>query len=128
MPNWTCPNSKCPFDERLQPRQNCPLCGMEAREFEFGEFGILLEQKWNLKKAQEKTEEHKRVLGKIKFCPKCGSTKMFWASGLPQFWSLWECRECGYQGALVLENGKLAAILRKEWNEKSRVKHCAHKK
>jgi len=39
-------------------------------------------------------------------------------SGLPQFWSLWECRKCGFRGALILEDGKLAAKLRSEWKNK----------
>jgi len=57
---------------------------------------------------------------KVKYCPKCGSTKIFWASGLPQMWSIWECKECGYRGALVLEDGKLGAKLRKEWEKKAK--------
>ena len=38
---------------------------------------------------------------KIKKCPKCGSRNVKWV--LPQMWSLWECHDCGYQGALVIE-------------------------
>ena len=53
----------------------------------------------------------------IKYCPKCGSTSVFWAQGMPQFWSLWECKECGYRGALVLEDGTLGAKLREEWEK-----------
>jgi ribosomal protein L37AE/L43A len=49
-----------------------------------------------------------------KYCPKCGSAKVHWASGLPQLWSIWECPECGYRGAFVLEDGKLAAKLREK--------------
>jgi len=58
------------------------------------------------------------ALKRTKACPKCGSTNVFWASGLPQLWSLWECRECGYHGTLILEDSKLAAKLRKEWKKK----------
>jgi hypothetical protein len=39
-------------------------------------------------------------------------------SGLPRFWSLWECGKCGFREALVLEDGKLAAKLRSEWKNK----------
>jgi DNA-directed RNA polymerase subunit M len=53
-----------------------------------------------------------------KFCPKCGSTNVFYASGLPQLWSLWDCRNCGYRGALILEDSGLATKLRKEWAKK----------
>ena len=55
----------------------------------------------------------------FKFCPRCGSTDVFWAQGMPQFWSLWQCRNCGYHGAMILEDGNLAAKLQKEWRNKS---------
>ena len=39
-------------------------------------------------------------------CPKCGSTKVKrW--GVPQTWSKWECHNCGYIGAVIIENGKV---------------------
>ena len=118
MPTWTCLNTKCTHDKQLQPRQRCPLCGKEAKGFKFGEFGNLLKEKNRFKKSIDRTEEYNRVSKRIKFCPTCGSTNIFWASGLPQLWSLWECRECGYKGALILEDGKMAAKIRKEWKKK----------
>lgn len=48
----------------------------------------------------------------VRFCPKCGSTNVYWASGLPQLWSVWECRDCGYRGSLIIEDGKLAERIR----------------
>ena len=54
-----------------------------------------------------------------KFCPKCGSIDVFWAQGMPQFWSLWQCRNCGYRGALILEDGNLAVKLQEEWVKKN---------
>jgi len=56
---------------------------------------------------------------RIKFCPKCGSTDLFWASGLPQLWSIWECKYCGYRGALVLEDSILAEKLRENYAKKA---------
>lgn len=50
--------------------------------------------------------------GGVKFCPRCGSDEVKWAMGLPQLWPLWECRECGYRGALILEDGELATKIR----------------
>lgn len=55
----------------------------------------------------------------VKFCPKCGSTNIFWASGLPQLWSLWQCRNCGYRGAFIVEDSKLAKKLREEYTKKT---------
>jgi predicted RNA-binding Zn-ribbon protein involved in translation (DUF1610 family) len=54
----------------------------------------------------------------LKFCPKCGSTEVFWAQGMPQFWSLWQCSNCGYRGAVILENGNLAMKLQEKWKNK----------
>ena len=56
----------------------------------------------------------------VRFCPKCGSTNLFWASGLPQLWSVWECRECGYRGALTIEDSKLAAKIREDYMKTSK--------
>jgi predicted RNA-binding Zn-ribbon protein involved in translation (DUF1610 family) len=61
---------------------------------------------------------------KTKFCPKCGSTDIFFASGLPQMWSIWDCRNCGYRGAVVLEDSVLADKLKSEWDkEKTEMKN-----
>lgn len=40
-----------------------------------------------------------------KKCPKCGSTNIKWF-GVPQTRSKWECKDCGYVGALVIDDGK----------------------
>jgi predicted RNA-binding Zn-ribbon protein involved in translation (DUF1610 family) len=55
----------------------------------------------------------------VKFCPKCGAVDVFWASGLPQLWSIWECRNCGYRGAFIIEDGKLAEKLREKYARKN---------
>ena len=120
MPIWTCPNPDCRFDNELQPNQACPVCGGLAKMFNFSEAGVLLKQKLNSKKEKQKTERLNRIVGKTKYCPTCGSTDIFWASGLPQLWSLWECKNCGYKGALILEDGKLQAKLRAEWQKRSK--------
>jgi len=73
----------------------------------------------DLERFQKPKSSKKR---RVKFCPKCGSTNVFWASGLPQLWSIWECRNCGYRGALIVEDGKLAKKLKEDYARKS-VKH-----
>jgi len=50
----------------------------------------------------------------VKYCPRCGSSNIEWV--IPQDWSRWRCRECGYMGALIVENGELAEEIRKHWN------------
>jgi predicted RNA-binding Zn-ribbon protein involved in translation (DUF1610 family) len=68
------------------------------------------------------SEKKRKPTGKkpsAKFCPKCGSTDIFWASGLPQLWSLWQCKNCGYRGALILQDGKLSKKLQEKWKNRN---------
>jgi hypothetical protein len=37
---------------------------------------------------------------------------------MPQFWSIWECRRCGYRGPVILEDDELAKKLEQNYNEK----------
>ena len=55
---------------------------------------------------------------KVKFCPRCGSEEISFASGLAGLWSIWECRNCGYYGAFIVEDGKLSQKLREEYARK----------
>jgi len=55
----------------------------------------------------------------ILFCPKCGSTNLFWASGLPYLWSIWECRNCGYRGAFIVRDGELAEKVRETYAKRT---------
>jgi transcription factor S len=66
----------------------------------------------------ESPKKQKKKHSLAKFCPKCGSTDVFWAQGMPQFWSLWDCRDCGYRGPVILEDGNLAEKLKEEWKKK----------
>lgn len=65
------------------------------------------------KKPRSKAWKHR-----VKFCPKCGSTDIYWARGLAHLWSLWECKNCGYYGAFIIENGKLSGKLQEEYAKK----------
>ena len=49
----------------------------------------------------------------VKFCPTCGSKNIKWT--LPQTWSKWECNDCGYIGAFIIEDGAIAEEIRKEY-------------
>ena len=118
MPSWTCPNSKCTYDKRLEPGQHCPLCGEEAKGFNFTEFGDILKEKWSLKKSTMKSKEQEEILGRMKFCPKCGSTNInFLIFYRP---SIWKCLRCGYEGALIVEDGKVAEKIRKRYQKQQR--------
>jgi len=37
---------------------------------------------------------------------------------LPQVWSKWECRDCGYVGVFIIEDGKIADAIKKEYLKK----------
>ncbi len=52
----------------------------------------------------------------LKFCPNCGSSNIKWLN--PQMWSTWKCWDCGYQGAVVIEDEKLAEEIQKKFLEK----------
>jgi len=69
-------------------------------------------------KTRIKPEPRKR---RAKFCPKCGSTHIYWASGLAQLWSIWECKNCGYYGAFIVEDGKLSKKLQEEYLRKTQA-------
>ena len=49
----------------------------------------------------------------VKFCPRCGSKNVDWI--LPQTWSKWECKDCGWTGAFIVEDGEIADEIRKEY-------------
>jgi DNA-directed RNA polymerase subunit M len=118
MPSWTCPNPKCTFDKRLESGRHCPLCGEEAKGFNFTEFGNILKEKWSLKKSMMRSKEQERVLRRMKFCPKCGSTNVnFLIYFRP---SIWKCLDCGYEGALIVEDGKLADKIQKRYQSNKR--------
>jgi DNA-directed RNA polymerase subunit M len=119
MPSWTCPNPKCTYDKRLEPGQHCPLCGEEAKGFNFTEFGDILKAKWSLKKSIMRSKEQEEVLGRMKFCPKCGSTNInFLIFYRP---SIWKCLDCGYEGALIVEDGKVAEKIRKRYQKQQKT-------
>ena len=116
MLSWTCPNPKCTYDKRLEPGQHCPLCGEEAKAFSFTEFGDILKEKWTLKKSIGGSKEQEKILGRMKFCAKCGSTNInFLIFFRP---SMWKCLDCGYEGALIVEDGKVAEKIRKRYQRK----------
>jgi uncharacterized protein (DUF983 family) len=110
---WTCPNIKCTYDKQLQSGQRCPLCGEEAKEFTSGELGSLWKQKWDYKKSIENAKKEASILGRIKYCPKCGSTSInFLVFYRP---SVWKCLNCGYEGAFIVEDGRLAEEIQKHY-------------
>ena len=49
----------------------------------------------------------------MKFCPKCGSKNIDWV--LPQIWGKYECKDCGYMGAFIIDDGKIADHIKKEY-------------
>ena len=52
----------------------------------------------------------------MKFCPRYGSKEIGWP--LPHDRQKWECKECGYIGAFIIEDGKIADELREEYLKK----------
>jgi DNA-directed RNA polymerase subunit M len=117
---WTCPNSKCAYDKQLQPKQHCPLCGKEAKEFSFNELDDLWKQKWDFKKSTEREKKKEKLSARMKFCPKCGSENInalvfYRPSG-------WRCLDCGYEGLLIIEDSKFAEKIRERYQKDAKDK------
>jgi len=55
----------------------------------------------------------------VKYCPRCGSSNVEWV--LPQIWSKWRCKDCGYEGAFIVEDGEMAEEIKKEWEKKRKA-------
>jgi len=112
---WACPNVKCVYDKELQSGQKCPLCGEDAKEFTYSEIENLLKQKWEYKKGVERAKREEKFSSRVKFCPKCGSTNL----NVLVFYrpSLWRCLDCGYEGAFILEDSKLAEKLQEKYRK-----------
>jgi ribosomal protein L37AE/L43A len=116
MPSWTCPNRRCAYDKQLKPREHCPLCGEEAQEFGFSEFGNVLKEKWELEKSIMREKKQEEALRRRKFCPRCGSTNInFLVFYRP---SIWRCLDCGYEGAFIVEDGMLGEKLQERYRNK----------
>jgi DNA-directed RNA polymerase subunit M len=83
---------------------------------------LLILSKYEGEHVLETAEKPKvRIRGRkrgVRFCPKCGSKAIHWARGLPQLWSIWECRNCGYYGAFIVEDGKMSTKLQEEYRKK----------
>ena len=51
----------------------------------------------------------------VKYCPICGSSNIDWL--LPQIWSKWHCKDCGYIGVVIVENGEIAEEIKRSRKE-----------
>lgn len=52
----------------------------------------------------------------MKLCPNCGSDNIDWR--LPQIWSYWVCKTCGYTGPAIEGDEKIAKEIRKDYLKK----------
>jgi ribosomal protein L37AE/L43A len=115
MRAWTCPNPKCTYDKQLESGRHCPLCGEQAKEFNSSELNNIWKQKWDYKKSIERTKKQERALKRMRFCPKCGSPNIncviFYRP------SIWKCLDCGYEGAFLVEDSRLAEKIRERYQD-----------
>ena len=49
----------------------------------------------------------------MKFCPRCGSPNIDWV--LPHDRQKWDCKDCGFVGAFIIEDGTMAEEIHKEY-------------
>jgi ribosomal protein L37AE/L43A len=99
-------------------KEKCSLCGSEGgyKPFELKEC-----KNCKQKFCIEHIDDHNCIKSKTrmkytKFCPSCGSENIDWI--LPHIWSMWQCKECGYRGPVVIEDSTLAKHVRKEYSKK----------
>ena len=121
MTIWMCPNRRCTYDRQLQPNQTCPLCGKEAKGFEPNEVGSLLKKKDSFRKSIKRTEEWKKLLSRLKFCPKCGSPNINFLIFFQP--SIWRCFDCNYEGAFVVEDRELAEKIQADFVKTQKEEH-----
>ena len=69
--------------------------------------------------AKTPKSRHADVKRSALSCPKCGSTNLFWASGLTNLWSIWECRNCGYRGAFILRDSEMVQKIRENYAKRT---------
>jgi len=93
-----------------------PIMRGRSKSVQFTEFGDILKEKWALNKSKARSKQQEEKLGRLKFCPKCSSTNInFLAFFRP---SIWKCLDCGYEGALIVEDGKVGEKIRKRYQRK----------
>src|SRR3972149_105436 len=80
------------------------------------ELDNLWKQKWDFKKSVERAKKQEKVFGRRKDCPKCGSTNINFSVFYRP--SIWKCLNCGYEGAFVVEDSKLAEKIQERHREK----------
>ena len=51
----------------------------------------------------------------LRFCPKCGSTDIWWPGGLPFLAPYMECKRCGHRGVFIVGDRELAEKIQEEY-------------
>jgi len=51
----------------------------------------------------------------FRFCPRCGSTDIWWLEGLPHLAPYMECRGCGHRGIFIIGDRELAEKIQEEY-------------
>ncbi|OQD58887.1 hypothetical protein MBBAR_7c00590 [Methanobrevibacter arboriphilus JCM 13429 = DSM 1125] len=62
----------------------------------------------------------------MKICPRCGSKNVDWI--IPQNWSVWECKDCGYTGPIIDGDEKIAKEIREDYELKLKIEKSKSKK
>ena len=53
----------------------------------------------------------------VKFCSRCGSSNIGWL--IPHDRQKWECKDCGYIGAFIIDDSEIADEIKKDYNKKN---------
>jgi predicted nucleic acid-binding Zn ribbon protein len=98
-----------PDEETGEPGTKCINCGKSLTADDDMFCSAECEKEW-LKRETAKAEEEG-----ILFCPRCGSTDI--SLVIPGLIDMWNCKECGYRGALAVKDGAIRGKIRSKYDE-----------
>lgn len=76
-----------------------------------------LSEEKDYEKLDEMVKEESRKPEGETYCPECGSSRLYYFLGL-KAGHIFVCKDCGYQGPVIIEDGEVAEEIRKDWIEK----------
>lgn len=96
-------------DHSVGPGQaRCPNCSRVVNEEDMF-CSVTCEREW-MKREVAKAEKEG-----IRFCPRCGSTRI--KAVTAGIMNIWSCQECDYRGSLTIKDGEIRTKIRERYDE-----------
>ncbi len=71
----------------------------------------------DMKKFDKMVEKASKSSNGEIYCPECGSSRLYYYLG-GKTGQIYVCKNCNYQGPLIVEDGELAKSLKEKWKER----------